>query len=370
MKIIDLMYRTMYAELVQRSLDEEFEETYDPAGWFVAATVKDRKYWYYENPSQGVSRKSVGRFDDPEITKRVESFRMEKERFKGRRKLVSTLVREAGLTPPQRETGDVIQAMARAGLFRLRGVLVGTVAFQAYSAHLGVRLPSGAMQTGDADLAQFHSISAAVQDSIPPVLETLQAIDPTFRPIPHFGDNRSFSQFANESGYKVEFLTPNTGSDDHTDKPAPMPALGGAAAQPLRFLDFLIYQPVRSVMLHRAGIPILIPAPERYAVHKLIVASRRLGDDNGQAKRDKDTLQSRLLMQAMRLTKQHDDLATAFEEAWERGPSWREALQSGLHLMEDEYREEVEQILRDGADLAGIDLDFDEVFEGRASFRP
>lgn len=62
-----------------------------------------------------------------------------------------------------------------------------------------------------------------------------------------------------------------------------MPALGGASADPLRFLDFLIYEPVRAVLLHKSGISVIVPAPERYAVHKLIVASRRVVDTIGAA---------------------------------------------------------------------------------------
>jgi hypothetical protein len=73
--------------------------------------------------------------------------------------------------------------------------------------------------------------------------------------------------------------------------PSPMPALGGTSAENLRFLDFLIYEPVRTVLLHREGVSVNVPAPERYAVHKLIVASRRLTDALGRAKRDKDLLQ-------------------------------------------------------------------------------
>ena len=40
-------------------------------------------------------------------------------------------------------------------------------------------------------------------------------------------------------------------------------------------LDFLIRDPVRTVLLHRSGVPVLVPSPERFAVHKLIVATRR-----------------------------------------------------------------------------------------------
>ena len=46
-------------------------------------------------------------------------------------------------------------------------------------------------------------------------------------------------------------------------------------AQPLRFLDFLIRDPEPTVILHGPGIYVHVPAPARYAVHKLIVSHRR-----------------------------------------------------------------------------------------------
>ncbi len=156
-----------------------------------------------------------------------------------------------------------------AGLFRLSALLVGSVALSCYSGLLGVRLPGTSMQTGDADFAQD---SAEVEDSLPPILDLLRSIDRTFRAVPHQVDNAKVVAFSNSVNYRVEFLTTNRGSDDYTGKPSQMPALGGASAENLRFLDFLIYEPVRSVLLHREGASVNIPAPERYAVHKLIVA--------------------------------------------------------------------------------------------------
>ncbi|MFZ5674389.1 MAG: GSU2403 family nucleotidyltransferase fold protein [Pseudomonadota bacterium] len=66
--------------------------------------------------------------------------------------------------------------------------------------------------------------------------------------------------------FKVEFQTANRGSDDQAGKPITTPALGGAFAFPLRFLDCLIHQPIRAVLLHDVGVPLLISAPERYDI--------------------------------------------------------------------------------------------------------
>jgi hypothetical protein len=356
MQTIDRMYQTMVSELAQRSLDSTFTTEFSADGRFVPVEVKGKKFWYFDASSRGnKNRRYVGPVDDPEITGRVERFKDLKADIRTRRKLVSTLVREAYLPKPDPITGEIVQALADAGFFRLRGVLVGTVAFQTYSALLGVRLPDAAMHTGDADFAQFHSISVAVNDTLPPMLDVIRKVDETFREVPHPMDGRSTTRYVSRSGFNIEFLTPSTGSTEHDGKPTPMPALGGASAVPLRFLDFLIHEPVRAILLHKAGVPVLVPAPERYAIHKLIVASRRRVDKDGVVKARKDLRQSVILTEALTLARQHMDLAGAFSEAWNRGPSWREAIAHSLSALDAASRSLIERGLAEGLRELGDD---------------
>ncbi|AFL51365.1 hypothetical protein ABIE78_002813 [Sinorhizobium fredii] len=356
MRQIDLVYRTMFAELVQRSLDAQFQADFPLEGRFVTVPVKGKNYWYFDLPTpHGDKRRYVGPHSDAEITARVNAHKKIKDELRERRRMVSTLLRTAGLSGPDAFVGDITKALADAGLFRPRAVLIGSVAFSCYAGLLGVRLPSTAMQTGDADFAQDFAISAEVGDSLPPILEILQSVDPAFRAVPHQADKAKVVAFQNGRGYRVEFLTGNRGSDEYTGKPSPMPALGGASAENLRFLDFLIYEPVRTVLLHREGVSVNVPAPERYAVHKLIVASRRLTDALGRAKRDKDLLQASLLCEALRETRQSNILADAYQEAWERGPSWQEAIISGLAMMPDNGK---------GALAAAMGISMDELGKG------
>lgn len=357
MKTIDLAYRTMFAELSQRSLDASFETDFSVAGNFVRVPVKGRDYWYFERTQPTKTRKYVGPADDPDIASRVETFQEMKGDFRARRKLVSTLTRDAGLAAPDRFTGDVVEAMGKAGIFRLRGILVGTVAFQTYAGLLGIRLPGASLQTSDADFAQHYSVSSLIEDTLPSVLDTLKAVDPTFRAVPHRLDPARVTQFENAARYRVEFLTPNRGSDDYADRASPMPALGGASAQPLRFLDFLIQEPVRTVMLHRSGVPVTVPSPERYAVHKLIVASRRQSNAGGIAKREKDVHQASLLIEALGESRRGDDLADAFTQAWNRGKHWRQAIEKGLNLLPDKQRTAAISTIQGGLTLIGEKLE-------------
>ncbi|WP_310423653.1 GSU2403 family nucleotidyltransferase fold protein [Mycoplana sp. BE70] len=350
MKQIDLMYQTMLAELGQRSLDAAWTADFPPEGRFTPVTVKQKRYWYFDIPDGqgGRTRRYVGPGDDPEIAKRVEEFQIQKDDLRARRRIVTTLTREGGMVSPDRMSGDIIEALAAGGLFRLRGVLIGTTAFQTYAGILSVRLPGPTIMTGDADIAQDFAISHEVEDSLPPILELLRSVDSTFRPIPHRSGQAASSSFQNKDGYKVEFLTSNRGSDDYMDQPAKMPALGGASADPLRFLDFLIRDPIRTVVLHKSGVPVTVPAPERYAVHKLIVASRRHNDGQSAIKRDKDVKQAGILFEALLQTRRSSDLALAYNEAWERGEAWKEGIRTGAAMLTDDAKDRLTDCLRTG----------------------
>ncbi len=347
LKEIDISFRTMFAELTQRTLDGQFLADFPMEGWFVKVTVKGRDYWYFDipTPEGKYKRTYVGPQSDEAITARVKAHKEIKDDLRERRRMVSTL-RRAGLPGPDRFAGDVTKALTDAGLFRLRAVLIGSVAFSTYAGMLGVRLPSSAMQTGDADFAQDFAISASVEDSLPPVLDVLRSIDPDFRTVSHQADTAKVVAFQNAKGYRVEFLTSNRGSDEYAGKPSPMPALGGASPENLRFLDFLIYEPVRTVLLFREGVNVLVPAPERYGVHKLIVASRRRTDTLGRVKADKDLAQASLLFQALAETRHDSELSDVWAEAWDHSDSWRKGICSGLSRLPDNGLEALRKVLR------------------------
>ena len=325
---LDLVYTTMTAELLERTLDAQFDEDFPESGIFKKRTVKEREYWYYKHSEKGKDRqpeKYIGPADDPAIAKRVANFERVKDSYQGRKKIVSTLTREARLFSPESRVGDIVEALWKAGIFRLRACLIGTIAYQTYGTALGYRIADTAMQTGDIDIAQFHSIPVGVEDSIPPILEVLQSVDEKFRPAPQLNDTSGTTRFVTKGGLRVEFLTPNIWSDDQTGRPVALPAMGGAAAEPLRFLDYLIHEPIRTVMLHKGGIPVLVPQPARYAIHKLIVAARR---NFGEGKDMKDLKQAHYLAHAFYETGRQEELSQALKEAMERGAHWREAIET------------------------------------------
>jgi len=108
-----------------------------------------------------------------------------------------------GMASPDHFAGEVTKALADAGIFRLRAVLISSVAFSCYPGLLSVRLPNTVMQTGHADFAKDFAIAARVEDSLPPILEVLQSVDTTFRAVPHQADKEKISAFTNAVNYRV-----------------------------------------------------------------------------------------------------------------------------------------------------------------------
>jgi hypothetical protein len=270
--------------------------------------------------------------ETPELLEQIAKHKQSRDDRRERRALVSTLVRSGGLPPPLPRIGNIVAALAKVGVFRLRGVLVGTVAYQTYAGLLGIRLPIAAVQTNDIDIAQFANVSVVVEDKTPTMLEVLQQVDSTFRPLPNVHDHRHVTSYEAARGLRVEFLTPNVGAE--SDAPKALPALG-TDAQPLRFLDFLIHDPVPAILLHDTGIHVTVPAPERYALHKLIIAQRRR---HVAPKRQKDIQQGQALLDVL-VQKRPSDLRAAWAEAWRRGKKWQQLLGEGLAFVDAGIRD-------------------------------
>src|ERR1700752_1384583 len=121
-----LVLQPTYAELVDRSANAAFNEAFAEEGSFTSKTVKGRKYWYFQS---GTRESRTQRYVGPEtleLLERIEHHKEVRDDARERRALVSTLVRSFGLPRPIPEIGNVLNALANAGVFRLRAVLVGT----------------------------------------------------------------------------------------------------------------------------------------------------------------------------------------------------------------------------------------------------
>lgn len=335
---LPLALQTVFADLVDRLAVDELEAAFPFGGSFVRRTVKARDYWYFVPSRVGPDGKRAQRYvgpDTAELRQRIEQHGRAKTAWRERRQMVSAL-KQAGLPSPDERTGEILAALAAAGVFRLRTCLVGSIAFQCYAGILGVRLPGALLRTSDLDLAQFHDVSVAIaeDDRTQPLIEILRTIDPTFREVPYVFDGRRTAAYVGEGGYRVEILVPSRGAE--RDAPQPLPAIG-AMGQPLRFLDFLIFDAIPSALLHEGGVLVQVPRPERYALHKLIVSRRRR---EGAAKIDKDLAQAETLLRIL-ADRRKADLRDAWVELQRRGPRWRELSHEGLEQIDSTVRERV-----------------------------
>ncbi len=323
---LPLTAQTAYSDLLARLQEDAVLEL---GGTPVLRERGGRQYWY---SVQRFADRTVERYlgpDTREIRDRVERAQKVNEDLRQREKQrgrLARMCREGGLPRVDAQTGKVLLALAKAGIFRLRGVIVGTHAFRCYPGILGVEIPEAQAATEDIDVAAFHSVAVALDDRLDPALaDALKRIGPFIaRPGLH---EQPTAWRDHESGVLVELLTPNEGPE--RDEPVELPALG-AYALPLRFLDYLIHQPTQAAALYRSGVLVNVPQPARYAIHKLIVAVRRASSATAKAR--KDIEQSAALIRVL-AEDRPDELEEALVEARGRGKSWREAVDKGARRL-------------------------------------
>ncbi|ASM74391.1 MULTISPECIES: nucleotidyltransferase family protein [Roseobacteraceae] len=315
-----------YQDLLRMHLDEAASE--------IVGSIEERhrngRIYLYDRFRIGTEMKSryLGE-DSPHLRDRLTraaDLKAEAQERKKRMSRLARVLRSEGMIGTDRETGSLLLAFARAGVFRLGGTLIGTGAYALYQGELGVRFDSDELaQTGDIDFASFERLSVALGDRVEEkpgdILQTMK-----FVPVPGVFDRQVWKWRQSGGEAMVEFLTPAFGEEDVK----PLPALG-VSAQSLNYLNFLIAEPMHALALYRSGVLVQIPRPERYGIHKLIVASRRLGGPD-EAKARKDRAQAEFLIRIL-AEDRPDDLAEAYEHALSQGPRWRERIASSLGRM-------------------------------------
>lgn len=325
MKPIPLTLQTLYQDLLQAHLDRPPEEM---AGSPHLRETGGKSFWYVTVRAPGGKHRQyfIGP-DDKATRERIERWKAAREdarAFRAQSSEKAAALRAARLPALDMTTGKVLRALAQAGAFRLGGVLVGTHAFRLYDCELGMRVSSDANAiTGDIDVASFERLSLSVEDHADPELPAVLR-DLGMSPIGSLNHKTPTRWRMTDSDFVVDFLAP---SFDDKEGPQKLEALG-VWAQGLHFLNFLIRDPIPAMAIYREGVLVQIPRPERYAIHKLIVSSRRRGP--GQAKAEKDLAQARALIAVLSDTRPAE-LKSAYEEAVAEGKAWVDAIGRSLN---------------------------------------
>jgi len=243
------------------------------------------------------------------------------ENARERRKLVAML-RSAGIASPPSQVSRVLDALSREKMFEPnRLVLVGTLAYGTYPLLLGADLASPALVTNDIDLSVMPLVvtAAPVDLSIPAILARGDAsLEPDRVSTPP-------SRFRSPSGLVVEFLTISRRKNAAF---LPLPGLG-ISAEALAYMDFLIEDNLEAAIAWQDGVLLRVPAPARFAVHKLIAAQLRPAGD---PKRNKDLVQARDLATQLKAN-DPDSWEDMVKEARKRGRSWSAKIDAGLRLI-------------------------------------
>lgn len=316
---IPLSLQTTYRDLLDRQARRPSPEI---EGSVLKIENKASPYWVVRRRvGDAVVERRIGP-DGEAVRENAERLRRENRALQAWSRNTGELVaqlRAARMPTPTIGTGKLINALARAGLFRSGGVLAGTHAFGLYALELGVRLRDVLAQTEDVDIAAARSVRVITDDHAS-LTASLDGIG--LRPIAGLDEPHPV-RWETADGVMLDVLTPRRRGSQSVVRHNGL----GVWAQALAYLEFSLVEPIDAVVLYREGIPVRIPSPERYAIHKLIVASARTGTHR--AKVEKDLAQAASLIEVLAVSRPYE-LAGALDDARGRGRKWCGAIDAAL----------------------------------------
>lgn len=330
---LSLAAQTAYAQLLDAALGaEHLRSISDLPGSFNAKTVKGARYWYfqYTEPSGKLRQVYVG--PDSEPVHRL----MQRKAAPGASAALGPLARSAmalGCADVLPRHYRVVRRLADYGFFQAGGTLIGTHAFLAYGNMLGVRWGAHA-RTQDIDFAHAGKALALLLPGNLEVhtAEAISSLDMGFLPISGLGGKTGGSWLIpREPEFRLDFLTPrHRGGDAAFVHPKLHVTL-----QPLPFMEFSLEGVTQAVLLCAEGAVLVnVPAPARYALHKLIVYGER--SEAFRAKSNKDLAHAAHLLAFLWLHRR-DSLEEALDDLLSRGRSWRARFRQGAAALHTAY---------------------------------
>ncbi len=162
-----------------------------------------------------------------------------------------------------------------------------------------------------------------------------------FLPIPGFDPKHPSTSFkVRGKALRVDLLTSVTRRS--VTGPVYLPRLR-TAALPLKYIDYLIEEPIRAGIVNGGGILVQVPLPARFGLHKLIVSRERGATSH--AKVEKDLLQAAQILSVV-AEERAGDLGLAWDALQDRGRSWVRQARKGLSALKKEHEAEHALIAR------------------------
>lgn len=336
-KPLSLTARTLYAELRELSLAVgAVTASGGLPGAVVRKTVKGSRYLYYQyRDLDGRTKQAYLGVDNPAsqaLVERIAAHAAGRSEDLSRIDELRAAFISAGGFATEHAPMRVLKAFADAGILQPgagHAVLVGTHAFNALGNLLGVRWGSQ-VQTQDLDLAVDQDVDIAVPEPQTAVPDVLAQLEMGFIPVPSLDRHAPSTSFrVRGQELRVDLLTPQIGKPSRR---RPIVAALNAPAEPVRFLDYLLVDPVPALVVGRRHVLLAnVPSPERFALHKLLVSESRAAAFASKA--EKDRIQSTQLLRVL-FDEAPDGLKPAQRDLLRRGPGWRAKWERALRKIE------------------------------------
>ena len=193
-------------------------------------------------------------------------------------------------------------------------VLIGSWCLPFYKSYFSGIEYQSSIKTRDMDFLVPTSLKKKVNVDLPDLLKDLGFIV-------GFKGSQGYIKLEHPD-LVIEFLVPEKGRGG--DGPFFLPQLG-LNAQPLRFLDFLFKN---TIIVSVEGIPVTLPHPINFALHKLIIFQRRKNSD----KITKDREQAIKILNALIKKGEAADIKDVFCKI---PKSWQQKISLGLEELEE-----------------------------------
>ncbi|HEX7455281.1 MAG TPA: GSU2403 family nucleotidyltransferase fold protein [Gallionella sp.] len=283
---------SLYADLLQKTIASQHAIL--SGGSFVSKSIKGAVYWYCQTKIAGQTKqKYLGR-ESESLLQDIEQAKAQGASLKAilseRQRLVAMLG-AGGASLEKGRPAKILISMADAGLFSSGGVLVGSFAYSCYGNMLGFVMNNELSRTSDMDFSVERKMEIGISRSM---LDEIKVADPSFKIPMQINPSMPPFDLVAPDGFKVEFLTT---SENAADRTPVMIERFRLHAQPLEFMDYLIEDTQRAVVLSGAGIPVVVPSPGRFALHKLAISQLR--PISFQAKITKDIAQAASIIEIL-----------------------------------------------------------------------
>jgi len=321
MKLLSDDIAILYSKLLEQ-LQADTLERIPSSGSIVNKTIAGKVYWYHQYRFLGKQRQSALGVGIP-AEEWINALKIRED--------LCVLLASGGMHAlgARSAEANVLGHLVISGVFDSGAVLVGSHAFGAICNILGIRVDTQLTRTQDFDFGIDRTIKLAIEN---PQLEK-SLISAGMHAVPGFDRPPTATSFRTpDKKVKVDFLTPivsnKTGKSIRLTK-------HGVHADGLKYLGYLIENPIHAALVTQYGTLVRIPQPAKFALHKLIVASQRTATD--EAKRKKDVAQASLILRYLVEYRAHD-----LRPAWDAlaHKSWKKLVLQSTEWLEPELKQD------------------------------